>query len=260
MRSHSISSAFLKHIAYLSMFIDHFCVVVFGAYIGWLGARGASAEIAALTYQTGRHVGRIAFILFAFMASEGFHYTHSRKNYLLRLSAFALISEIPFDLAIEGRVFSMDAQNVYWTLFLGVLALCMLEKLHGKPFLQFMGVLLCGIAAVLLKTDYMIMGVLLIVAFYLCRGSFRRQFVVGSSVIYAGQVMLYVIKYWGRGIPLRVYMQASTSELYGLLAFCFIYYYNGKKGRQFPKSFYYWFYPLHLLLLYGIKLILFPDV
>lgn len=259
MRRYSISSAFLKHIAYLTMFIDHFSVVVLGAYVQWLSVQRAPAGTAAFAYHMGRHVGRIAFILFAFMASEGFRYTHSRKSYLLRLFAFALISEVPFDLAIENSLFSMEAQNVYWTLFLGILALCFLEKLHEKPLFQVLGVLLCCVAAVLLKTDYMIMGVLLIVVFYLCRGSFRHQFVFGSCTIYAGQVMLYVIKYWGKGIPLSVYMQASTSELYGLFAFCFIYYYNGKKGRQLPKAFYYWFYPLHLLLLYGIKLILFPG-
>lgn len=132
----------------------------------------------------------------------------------------------------------MDGQNVYWTLFLGVLALCIFEKLRGKPLLQFLGVLLCCAAAVLLKTDYMLMGVLLIVAFYLCRGSFRYQFAVGSVVIYMGQVMLYVVRYWGSGISLYVYMSASVSELYGLLAFCFLYFYDGKKGKQLPKAFY----------------------
>ena len=260
MKKYAISSAFLKHVAYLSMLIDHFFVVVFAAYRGWLEMQGNLTDTVNDIYDLGRHVGRIAFILFAFMASEGFRYTHSRKRYLLRLFSFALISEVPFDLAIEGSVISMASHNVYWTLFLGVLGLCLLEKLHGKLFWQFLGVLLCCAAAVVLKTDYMLMGVLLIIVFYLCGGSFLHQFVFGSGVIYLGQVMLYVIRYWGKDIPLAIYMQASMSELYGLFAFCFIYYYNGKKGRQLPKAFYYWFYPLHLLFLYGIKLILFPGV
>ncbi len=260
MKKYSVSGAFLKHAAYLTMFIDHFAVVIISAYVEWLRLQRAPLETAAFAYHMGRHVGRIAFILFAFMASEGFRYTRSRKKYLLRLAGFALISEIPFDLAIENNFFSMEAQNVYWTLFLGVLALCILEKLHKKPFWQFTGVLLCCIAAVLLRTDYMVMGVLLIVVFYLCRGSFWSQFMFGAATIYAGQVMLYVIRYWGKGIPMLTYMEASTSELYGLLAFGFIYCYNGKRGRQLPKAFYYWFYPLHLLLLYGIKLILFPGI
>lgn len=262
MKRYSVSGAFLKHIAYLSMFIDHFFAVVFSAYLGWLRVSmpGASAGTADVTYQVGRAVGRIAFILFAFMASEGFQYTRSKMAYLRRLAAFALISEIPFDLAINGSFFAMDSQNVYWTLFLGVLALCLLEKLKDYPFLAFAGILFCCIAALVMKTDYMFMGVLLIVVFYLCRSSFWYRLAAGAAVIYIGMVLIYVARYWGSGIPLIVFMQAGMSELYGLLAFGLIYYYNGKKGRQLSKAFYYWFYPLHLLLLYGIKMILFPGV
>lgn len=262
MKRYSVSGAFLKHIAYLSMFIDHFFAVVFSAYLGCMrmSAPGASSETADTIYQTGRAVGRIAFILFAFMASEGFRYTRSKKNYLMRLAVFALISEVPFDLAINNSLFAMNSQNVYWTLFLGVLALHLLEKWKDWPILPVLGVFACCVAASWLKTDYMFMGVLLIVTFYLCRSSFWYQFAAGSVVIYLGMVMLYVVRYWGSGISLIVYMQASMSELYGLLAFIFIYYYNGKKGRQLPKAFYYWFYPLHLLLLYGVKMVLFPGV
>lgn len=261
MKRFSISSAFLKHTAYLSMFTDHFFAVVFWAYWEWLIRSGVSADVmetAGGIYHLGRAVGRIAFILFAFMASEGFQHTHSRKNYLLRLLAFAVISEIPFDLAINGKFFTMDGQNVYWTLFLGVSALCLLEKLRDRPLLQTAGVVLCCVAAYLLDTDYMFMGVFLIVVFYLCRKSFWFQFAAGSAVVYVGMVLIYAVKYWGSGIHWSLYLQASTSELYGLCAFFFIYFYNGKKGRQFPKAFYYWFYPLHLLLLYGIKICLFP--
>jgi len=259
----SMSGAFLKHIAYLSMFIDHFFAVVFWAYWKRLLEGGASARVtdtAGGTYLLGRAVGRTAFILFAFMASEGFQYTHSRKNYLLRLFAFAVISEIPFDLAMNGSIFTMDGQNVYWTLFLGVSALCLLEKLQGRPLLQSAGVVLCCIAAFLLDTDYMFMGVLLIVVFYLCRRSFWYQFAVGTVTIYVGMVSVYTVKYWGSGMHWSLYLQASTTELYGLFAFFLIYFYNGKKGRQLPKAFYYWFYPLHLLLLYGIRMCLFPTM
>lgn len=262
-KRYSISSAFLKHIAYLSMFIDHFFAVVFWAYREWLPVSGASADAvdaAGTVYSLGRAVGRPAFILFAFMASEGFRHTHNRKKYLLRLLIFAAVSEIPFDLAIKGQVFTMDGQNVYWTLFLGVAALCLLEKLHGLLMLQFLSVALCCIAAFLLDTDYMFMGVCLIVVFYLCRKSFWFQFVAGSVTIYVGMVLIYTVNYWGSGIHWSLFLQASTTELYGLAAFILIYFYNGKKGRQLPKACYYWFYPLHLLLLYGIKICLFPTM
>lgn len=251
-----VSAAFLKHIAYISMFIDHFFAVVFSAYIGIRLAQGFNTESLDVIYDTGRAIGRVAFILFAFMAAEGFSHTHSRTKYLLRLGIFALVSEIPFDLAIEGTFFTMDNQNVYFTLFLGVLALCIIDKLHGHLIIQFLGVTLCCIAAALLKTDYMFMGVMLIVVFYIFRKSFTCQFLVGSVTIYVGIVLLYVVRYWGWGLPLALFLESGMSEMYGLFAFIPIYFYNGQKGKQLPKACYYLFYPLHLLMLYGIKLLM----
>ncbi len=42
----------------------------------------------------------------------------------------------------------------------------------------------------------------------------------------------------------------SLREMYGLFAFFWIGLYNGRRGRQLPKAFYYGFYPVHLLLLH----------
>ena len=42
-----------------------------------------------------------------------------------------------------------------------------------------------------------------------------------------------------------------------VLALILICLYNGTKGRQFPKAFYYLFYPVHLLLLYFVVRIVF---
>lgn len=255
--TYSISGACLKNIAYLSMFIDHFFAVVFIAYLEWRVMRGLSTDTAGAIYQIGRDVGRIAFVLFAFMAAEGFYHTHSRGKYLLRLGAFAFLSEVPFDLAIHGTVFETNGQNVYFTLFLGVAALCLWEAAKKHVLLQTAGVLLCCVTAAVLKTDYMFMGVLLIVSFYLCRRSFLCQCVAGAAVVYFGIVMVYMVRHWGEGIPLWTFLEAGKSELYGLFAFVFLFFYHGRKGKQLPKACYYLFYPLHLLLLYGTKIYLF---
>lgn len=252
-KNNSVSSSFLKNIAYLTMFIDHFFAIVFITYINVNDAKGIPMNDARDVYSIGRAVGRIAFVLFAFMAAEGFRHTHSTGRYLLRLGIFALISEVPFDLAFYGKIFYIDKQNVYFTLYLGVLALCFIEKFKGELLIQISGVVICCMAASVLKTDYMFMGILLIVAFYVCRKSFWYQLISGSAALYFGIVMVYVVRYWSRGYTLKKYLSLGVSELYGLAAFGFIYYYNGKKGRQLPKAFYYLFYPLHLLLLYFIK-------
>ncbi len=254
---YSVSGSVLKNIAYITMFIDHFFAIVFNAYIEAGVSEGLDMSKADGIYDTGRAIGRISFVIFAFVIAEGFIHTHNMRNYLLRLGLFAFISEIPFDLAFYGEVFYKDKQNIYFTLYLGVLALCLIKKFEGEIFLQINGVILCCVAAAVLNTDYMFMGVLLIVAFYVGRRSFNYRFVLGGIALYFGIVMVYVVRYWGRGIGVKRYMELGISELYGLFAFCFIYFYSGKKGRQLPKACYYLFYPLHLLFLYKLKLVLF---
>lgn len=252
-----ISAAFLKHFAFLSMLVDHFFYVIFWEYIQWKSLHGFAVDSLTKVYQWGRDFGRIAFILFVFLATEGFAHTHDRKKYLLRLGMFALFSEIPFDLAIHGKIFTMEGQNVFFTLFLGMLALYFMEAFRGYFLLQLLAVTASCVLAVWLHTDYMIMGVLLMVVLYLCRKSFWQQALVGGVTIYFGTVALYAINYWSGWENIMQFFEWGKTEMYGMFAFILIYFYNGEKGKQFPKAVYYLFYPLHLLVLFGIKEILF---
>ena len=74
------------------------------------------------TYTAMRSIGRIAFPIFCFLLTEGYAHTHSKLRYALRLAAFALISEVPFDLAFQHSVLEFTYQNVFFTLLCGLLA------------------------------------------------------------------------------------------------------------------------------------------
>mgnify|MGYP001312056446 CR=1 FL=1 len=93
-----------------------------------------------------------------FLAVEGFLHTHDVKKYVRRLLLFGLLSEVPFDLAFFRTPFDPSAQNVYWTLALGVLAMAGLkhfEKPDGSA--SWKGLLCaagCTLAALLACTDY----------------------------------------------------------------------------------------------------------
>lgn len=101
----------LKLIAVGTMFIDHLSYVL--ALSGFLPS-------SAVAYRIGRAVGRIAFIIFAYLLVNGFDKTSDRKKYLARLIFYAAVSQVPFTLAFTGGnyrsagavFFSFDAMVV----------------------------------------------------------------------------------------------------------------------------------------------------
>ncbi len=204
----------LKMIAVITMAIDHSAVALF-PQIKWL-----------------RHIGRLSFPIYAFFIVEGFHCTRNVYKYLARLSIFALISEIPFDLALhKGKLFDPTLQNVFFTLALGLFMLIMLDKYRGDIYLQCLVVLSICMIADALHTDYRWRGILVILMFELFRYNTFMKCV--STMLIFTKIM-----YWTQG--------------YASLAHIPLSFYNGKRGPEW-KYFFYAFYPVHLLIIYFCK-------
>lgn len=202
-------------------------------------------------YQISRYIGRMAFPIYCFLLVEGFLHTRSVAKYAMRLFLFALISEIPFDLAIAGKWWSMDHANVFFTLLLGLLliwGLSYLMKFYefwqeknwddvaGKMILLltggFMAITLGGFAEMVLQSDYGMAGVLAIGVIYLGTVStalFSRE------IGFALAIMLLSIL-------------SSSSEILALLMIFPLRRYDGTRGKN-SKYIFYVFYPAHLLLL-----------
>ena len=77
-------------------------------------------------------IGRIAFPIFAFMIVEGYHHTGSLKKYVIRLLLFAVVSEIPFNLAMGSRLFYPIHQNVLWSFLISIGLIHWNEKVKAK--------------------------------------------------------------------------------------------------------------------------------
>ena len=150
-----LTAAGVKTIAMICMFIDHAAASVYqGLFYSKIFSGGSffdegvnffdalTANINAPLYLLLRAIGRISFPIYCFFIVEGLKYTHSRWKYLLRLIIFALISEIPFDMAIFGRVIYASYQNVYFTLALGLAMIWMIDALWEKQIQQHFRVLL----------------------------------------------------------------------------------------------------------------------
>ncbi len=206
-------------------------------------------------------IGRLAFPIFAFMISEGYIHTSDFKKYAKRLLIFGLISEIPFNLMSTGSFIYPFHQNVMFTLALGLLSIRAIDK-----FKQNIGVksgLLCLLKVALFLligtvgfVDYGAMGILVIIAFYIF-----RDIKFGWLLQLTSLVMLFIVFFKGLQIviPIGEHEILFPMQGFGVFAMIPIGFYNGKKGAdsKLLKHAFYWFYPVHMAVIYLIYLIAF---
>lgn len=201
-------------------------------------------------------VGRLAFPIFAFLITEGYAHTRDWKIYAKRLFWFGVISEIPFNLMIFSSPIFPFHQNVMFTLFLGLLAIHYWETAltestgmgQGKRLLQ---CLLCILLGGVLALDYGIMGVTTVLMFWVSRNlPYRWVFQL------VGMVMLNVFAMGGLEIPITLgsWQWGFPVQGFAVLALGLIWLYNGEKGHTTKGLRYaaYAFYPVHMLVLYGL--------
>lgn len=148
-RKGGISGSTVKLVGIITMLIDHFAAVVLARILIRMTLSGEWSEPLYSAYNCLRMVGRLGFPIFCFLLVEGFGRTRSKTKYAVRMGLFAIISEVPFDLAFSAKALEFGYQNVYFTLFLGMLALCVYDFLskHRPPAVAEW--LLCASGAVL---------------------------------------------------------------------------------------------------------------
>ena len=210
----AVSAFDLKCIAVFSMLIDHIGAFLFPSEV-WM-----------------RYVGRLAFPIFGFLIVEGFFHTRDLKKYMSRLFVFALISEIPYDLVRYDSPVYMDQQNIFFTRLLALICMYALHMMQDHIWLA--GSVLLAVAVLthyVIKPDYGIEGIAMILCFYIFRNWRIEQFISVAA------------------INLCCFGKIQNA---GALALVPIWFYNGKKGPS-AKYLFYFFYPVHLLVLYLIR-------
>lgn len=224
-----IDGSFLKIIAVITMLIDHISMflLVYMPQSEIVIFKVLNKEYTL--YYLMRLIGRSAFPIYAFLITEGYIHTSNRFKYGRNLLIFAFVSELPWNY-VHTLSFRFSEQNVFFTLFLGYLGVCLYEKFSENQLLRVFSVLGIFLLTFVVRADYGAKGYALIFLFYALRQSNLLKIVCGPLVL-------------GEGIkPLPAFIPISM--------------YNGKRGfiKAKPLKYaFYVFYPLHLLIIGIIK-------
>ena len=221
---------YIKLIAALTMVIDHVGLIFLDSY--------------TTTYTIFRMIGRISFVLFAFMIAEGFRNTKNLKKYLLRLGLAAVVLEvfiiIYYFLTDHNLIIHF---NILWTLFVGLLTLTLFH--HKNKYLSLLTIPLI-IGSEMIGLSYGAYGVLMIAFFGLYENKVTNMLhLIFLNLLFIDQPLLSFMNLEG-------FAKFPVLQWFSMAAIIFIFLYNGKSGKYKFRWFFYLFYPGHLIVLYLI--------
>ena len=218
----------LKIIAMITMLIDHIGIVLF-------------PQIKIF-----RIIGRIAFPIFAYMIAEGCTYTKNKKKYLLSLASLGIVCQLFFFLG-TGSMY----MNILITFTLSVIAIFCTDYFLKHKNLHSTSILIITIATIIFvcvivpkyfsfydfEIDYGLLGVILPIAIYLACNKTEK--------ILCTVALLLLMSFVFKGV-----------QVYSLLSVPLLMLYNGKRGKMDLKYMFYIFYPTHLVVIYGIGMMI----
>ncbi len=226
-----LTSNQLKIIAMISMVIDHIGVYLFPHVYSVDG-------IDIL-----RILGRIAFPIYALCIAEGCRYTKNKAKYLGLIAAMAVVFQIVFFVFMNSLY-----QGILVTFSLSIITIYAIDSfIKNKSVLK--RILMALIVAIVLFAVYGLPTLI-------------KGFVIDYGI---WGVSLPVILYFANNKKLRLALLIifiggwgfySAFKWWPLLSIPFIALYNGERGKAKMKYFFYIFYPLHLVIIYGIGILM----
>jgi len=208
-------------------------------------------------------IGMVAMVappVFFFFIAEGFIYTRSAGKYAIRLLILAVVTQIPEMLARFGTIF-IPAQsfflNVVFELLFGLLALMLWES-NAKLPLKVAGI--TGLLAVsFLKAEWPL-GLIIILIFHIFRDKPVLRtvlFILAAFMSTFGSYLLH--GYWDMFIKCLtvkgMFINNAVCFLYCIIGYILVtLFYSGERGRNsaFSKWFFYVFFPVQWLLIFGL--------
>ena len=230
----------IKIIAVLTMTLNHIAHILL--------------DSGSVLFEVFEDIGYFTAITMCFFLVEGYGYTRSKKKYMKRLLIFALLSEIPFVLALG--YFQL---NIIFTLLICFLIFCVMDS-GMEPWKK--NLLIFGLVLFTIFCDW---AVLLAVAAILLKkagNGTRKQ--AGAYGVFAALFWLINIQNFvalADGVDPVSFGYAVLHGFYATLGIIAsgivtLVLYNGKKSEKYKKFnqwFFYIYYPAHLLLLWLIS-------
>ena len=206
-----------------------------------------------IAYEIFEDMGYFTSITMCYFLVEGYFYTHSRKNYAKRLFIFALISEVPYLLAMG--YFQL---NVMFTF---LICLCILSIMESKrntirKILSILGLILLSVLC-----DCALILPIATILFKLSRGNRKKQ-IQAWVIMCAIFFVLNVPGYASTNVPYPFLSgYALLHSFYSIIAWILagiiiLVFYNGKKSGKYEflnKWLFYVYYPMQLLVLWSIQ-------
>lgn len=226
MKKFGLTNHQLKLIAMITMTVDHIGMIFFPENMLW------------------RLIGRLAFPVYAFMIAEGCRHTRSMGRYLLTLGSLAVASQL-----VSGIVIRSLYMNVLVTFSFSVSLILLLKKAREKKsplsWIAFIVAVIgaYGVGELLprvwkgFSVDYGFLGMVLPVVVY-AMPDLPRQ-LIGAG----GCLALLSLDSW-------------QGQWFSLLALPLLALYNGQRGTWKLKWIFYFYYPVHLGLLWLLEMIL----
>lgn len=223
-----LSGNMLKIIAIAAMVVDHCAAVLLS---------GVLPNVWIL-----RMIGRITAPIMCFFIAEGYYHTSNLKKYMGRLLLAAVISHIPYNLCFGHDIFSLNT-DVMFSLLLGLAALAICKSDRLAVWQKVLGAAACCVLSY--HADWGYIAVLWILGFGLFYGSRLKQ-----TAAFAAVSMLYILQPFMQGM-----VPVNISRLGVFLAIPLLMLYSGERGKKskFIKWAFYWFYPIHLMIIYFIS-------
>lgn len=219
----------LKLIAMISMVFDHMGLLLFPNVLAF------------------RILGRIAFPIYAFLIAEGCKHTRNKKKHLGLIAGIGISYQLVYSLLFKDLYL-----NILLTFSLAISLIYAIESFASNKNIS-NRILMLLVIGTIFFIGFVCPKIFSDYGFYMDYGIWG---ITLPALMYFGKDKRTKIIFLILFLLARACLVPSI-HIFTLLSVPFIALYNGERGKARMKYFFYIFYPLHIVLIYGIAVLIY---